>query len=47
MIIFDLDGTLWDTTKITYISANKIASMHDDVVSIRLKMEWDLVFKKT
>ena len=28
-IIFDLDGTLWDTTESTYKSVNEIAKKHN------------------
>ena len=37
MIIFDLDGTLWDTTQVTYISANNVAARHDEVNSFSMK----------
>lgn len=36
MIIFDLDGTLWDTTMNTYKAANIIASLYDEVKEISL-----------
>lgn len=29
MIIFDLDGTLWETTDLTYKSANEIMKKHN------------------
>lgn len=31
MLIFDMDGTLWNTVKATYKSANEIASEYDEV----------------
>ena len=34
MIIFDLDGTLWDTTMNTYKAANIVASFYDEIKEI-------------
>ena len=36
MIIFDLDGTLWDTTMNTYKAANIVANLYDEVKDISL-----------
>ena len=36
MIIFDLDGTLWDTIDATYKAANKISNKYDDIKLITI-----------
>ena len=36
MIIFDLDGTLWDTTMSTYKAANAIAEEYEEVKNISI-----------
>lgn len=36
MIIFDLDGTLWDTVEATYKAVNTITSKYDDIKPITL-----------
>ena len=37
MIIFDLDGTLWDTREITLKSANVVADRYPDIKEITMK----------
>lgn len=31
MLIFDMDGTLWDTTETTYEAANIVADRYEEV----------------
>lgn len=37
MIIFDMDGTLWDTTLVTYEAANEIVSNYDELKPISME----------
>lgn len=36
MLIFDMDGTLWDTTNVTLKAANEIAKIHNDINLINI-----------
>lgn len=36
MLIFDLDGTLWETTRTTYLAANQVAKMYPEVKEISM-----------
>lgn len=36
MLIFDMDGTLWNTVNATYKSANEVASKYDDLKSFSI-----------
>ena len=38
MIIFDMDGTLWDTTDITFEASNIIAQEYDEVKEVNIDL---------